>query len=152
MKKRNLLKWINWWPPFLGAGIRVKKISSDFLTVNVEMKLHAWNKNYIGTQFGGSLYAMCDPFFMLILYENLGSNYIVLDKAGTIRYKKLAPGRVHANFHIPKDEIDLIRQQADNEYKIEPMFTVEILDSTNTVVAEVDKIIYIRRKDKLKNS
>lgn len=147
MQKRTLLKWINWWLPFLGAGIRVKKISPDLLTIDVEMKLHFWNQNYIGTQFGGSLYAMCDPFFMLILYENLGPKYIVLDKEGTIRYKKPATGPVYATFHISKEKIDEIRQRADNEYKIEPLFSVEIFDNTRTVVAEVEKIIYVRRKD-----
>jgi hypothetical protein len=147
MRKRLLLKWLNWWPPFLGAGIRVKKISPDFLTIDVEMKLHFWNKNYIGTHFGGSLYSMCDPFYMLILYENLGPQYRVLDKAGSIRYKKLAKGRVHATFSITKEKMVALRMQADTEEKIEALFTVEIFDSTNTIVAEVDKLIYIRRKD-----
>jgi hypothetical protein len=147
MQKRTLLKWINWWPPFLGAGIRVKKISPDFLTIDVEMKLRFWNKNYIGTQFGGSMYSMCDPFFMLILYENLGPNYIVLDKEGLIRYKKKATSPVSATFHISKEKIAEIRQRADNTHKIEPRFSVEIFDSSHTVVAEVEKVIYIRRKN-----
>lgn len=52
------------YPPFLGAGIRVK-ISKDVKTVDVVMKLTFWNRNYVKTHFGGSLYAMCDPFFFL---------------------------------------------------------------------------------------
>lgn len=86
MKKSALLKLINFWPPFIGTGIRVKSISKDFTDITVELKLRFWNKNYVGTQFGGSIYAMTDPFYMLILMENLGREYIVWDKAANIRF------------------------------------------------------------------
>jgi len=65
------------------AGIRVRRISADFQTIDVEMPLRFWNRNYVGTHFGGSLYSMCDPFFMVMLMENLGPDYIVWDKAAT---------------------------------------------------------------------
>lgn len=74
LRQKILFHLINFYPPFFGAGIRIKKISEDKTTVEVQMKLTFWNRNYVGTQFGGSLYAMTDPFFMLILIENLGPN------------------------------------------------------------------------------
>jgi acyl-coenzyme A thioesterase PaaI-like protein len=90
MKKRLLLRTINAWPPFLGAGIRVTRLGPH--AVDVEMKLRFWNRNYVGTHFGGSLYAMTDPFFMLMLIENLGPEYIVWDKTATIRFKEAGTG------------------------------------------------------------
>jgi len=150
LKKQFLLKFINFWPPFWGAGIRVKHMSADFLTVTVELKMHFWNKNYIGVHFGGSLYAMCDAFFMLILMEKLGREYIVLDKSASIHFKKPGKGRVSATFHIPLEQITQIKQDADNQYKVEPQFTVDVLDTEGTLIARVDKTLYVRHKDRKK--
>jgi hypothetical protein len=68
-----LRRWINFWPPFLGMGIRIKHIAPDMKAVDVEMKLRFWNANYVGTHFGGSLFAMTDPFYMLMLMANLAA-------------------------------------------------------------------------------
>jgi hypothetical protein len=95
-----LRRWINLWPPFLGMGIRIRRIAPDMKAVDVEMKLRFWNANYVGTHFGGSLFAMTDPFYMLMLMANLGRDYIVWDKAATIRYKKPGRGTVRAEFRI----------------------------------------------------
>src|SRR6202051_5168931 len=95
---RALLRWISLWPPFLGAGIRVKPIAPDMKAVDVEMKLRWWNANYVGTHFGGSLFAMTDAFYMLMLMANLGRDYIVWDKAASIRYRKPGQGTVRAAF------------------------------------------------------
>jgi hypothetical protein len=43
MKKTALLKIINLWPSYLGAGVRVMKIAPDFRSIDVEMKLRFWN-------------------------------------------------------------------------------------------------------------
>ncbi|MFZ2315436.1 MAG: DUF4442 domain-containing protein [Gammaproteobacteria bacterium] len=141
MKKAWMLRLINFWPPFLGAGIRVKKISSDFTSIEVEMKLRFWNKNYVGCHFGGSLYAMTDPFLMLMLMQNLGKDYIVWDKSASIDYKKPGKSMVHAHFQLSAEQINQIREQANIEPKIEPIFNEE-----NQVVAIVEKKLYIRRK------
>ncbi|MBW8308694.1 MAG: DUF4442 domain-containing protein [Candidatus Paracaedibacteraceae bacterium] len=149
LKRSTLLKLINYWLPFLGAGIKIKSISNDILSVEVEMRLRWWNRNYVGTHFGGSLYAMTDAFFMMILLENLGTDYIVWDKAATIRFKKPGRGTVRAHFHIPAEEIERIRHLADTTYKVEPQFTINVVDDSGTVIAEVDKLLYVRRKDKV---
>lgn len=148
LNKKILLKLLNFWPPYLGAGIRVKYMSPDKTTIHVEMKLHWWNKNYVGTQFGGSMYAMTDPFFMLILIENLGSDYIVWDKAAAIRFKSPGRGRVFAKFHVTHEEIAAIKAQADSQDKVEPVFTIQIHDEGGKIIAEVEKVLYVRRKDK----
>ena len=89
------MRWfMNLWFPFLGAGIRVTRLQSDWKAIDVEMKLRSWNSNYVGTHYGGSLYSMTDPFYMLMLIENLGRDYIVWDKAATIRFRKPGKGKV----------------------------------------------------------
>jgi hypothetical protein len=145
-RRKQLQRFVRFYPPFLGAGVRLKSISEDFRTIEVYMPLRFWNKNYVGTHFGGSLYTMCDPFFMLILINNLGPDYIVWDKAATIRFKKPGKGLVKAVFHIPEETIEEIRAQAEAQGKIEPQFQTVVTDVEGNVIAEVDKLLYVRKK------
>ena len=142
-----LQRAINFWPPFLGAGIRVKHIAHDMKAVDVEMKLRWWNANYVGTHFGGSLFAMTDAFYMLMLMANLGSDYIVWDKAAAIRYRKSGKSTVRAEFRIADVELDDIREKLKTLEKYEPTFKIDIKDEQGTVIAEIEKLLYVRRKD-----
>jgi acyl-coenzyme A thioesterase PaaI-like protein len=144
--RRRLIRLLNLYPPYLGAGIRVR-VSPDFRTFEVRMRLRRWNRNYVGTHFGGSLYSMCDPFFMLILMENLGRGYVVWDKAATIRFRRPGKGTVRAVFHIPAERIAEIRSAADRDGKVEPTFHVDVVNEQGEVVADVEKLVYVRRKD-----
>ncbi len=142
--RRFMLRALNLYPPYLGAGVRVR-VAPDSRTFDVSMKLRWYNRNYVGTQFGGSLYSMCDPFFMLILIEALGPGYVVWDKAATIRFRRPGRGTVRATFTIPDDEIAAIRTLADSGEKIEPTFTTDVVDDTGAIVATVEKVLYVRR-------
>jgi uncharacterized protein DUF4442 len=144
---RALRRWINLWPPFLGMGIRIKHIADDMKSINVEMKLRWWNANYVGTHFGGSLFAMTDPFYMLMLMANLGRDYIVWDKAATIRYRKPGKGTVCAKFRLTDAQLDDIRDKLKTLPKYEPVFTIEVKDKEGTVIAEVEKLLYVRLKE-----
>jgi uncharacterized surface anchored protein len=144
--KRYLRFLINLWPPFLGAGIRVKRLQSDWKAVDVEMKLRFWNRNYVGTHYGGSLYSMADPFFMQMLIENLGPDFIVWDKSASIRFRKPGRGTVRASFRLSDEQVEDIRRTLETEDKVEPRFTVEIRDDTGNVVAEVEKLLHIHKK------
>jgi hypothetical protein len=138
---------LNLYAPFLGAGIRVKRLAPGWKEVDVEMKLRWWNANYVGTHYGGSLYSMTDPFLMVMLIENLGQDYIVWDKSATIRFKRPGRGTVSASFRLSDQQIDEIKQALNAEKKIERVFTVEVKDESGTVIAEVEKLLHIRRKD-----
>jgi len=146
-KAHALRRSINFWPPFLGAGIRVKHIAPDMKAVDVEMKLRWWNANYVGTHFGGSLFAMTDAFYMLMLMANLGRDYIVWDKAASIRYRKPGRGMVRAEFRLTDAQLDDIREKLKSLPKYEPTFKVEVKDEQGTVIAEVEKLIYVRKKE-----
>jgi hypothetical protein len=141
-----LRRWINFWPPFLGMGIRIQRIAPDMKAVDVEMKLHFWNANYVGTHFGGSLFAMTDPFYMLMLMAKLGRDYIVWDKAATIRYRKPGKGTVRAEFRLSDSQIDDIREKLKTLPKYEPVFSVEVKDEAGVVIAEVEKVLHVRKK------
>ena len=141
-----LRRWVNLWPPFLGAGIRVTHIAPDMKAVDVEMRLSFWNANYVGTHFGGSLFAMTDAFYMLMVMANLGSEYIVWDKAATIRYRKPGRGTVCAEFRLSDSQIDDIREKLRTMPKYEPAFLVEVKDEAGVVIAEVEKLLHVRKK------
>jgi hypothetical protein len=147
-RSRKLRHRINLYPPYLGAGVRITRISDDFRNVEVEMPLRFYNKNYFGTHFGGSLYSMCDPFYVLMLANILGKNYIVWDKAASIRFKKPGKGLMKASFHLTEERIAEIRAAADSQPKVEPQFQIQIKDAEGTVIAEIDKLLYVKKKPK----
>ena len=144
--KRHLRRLINLWPPFLGAGIRVTQLQPNWRTVDVEMQLRFWNANFVGTHYGGSLYSMTDPFYMLMLIENLGPDYIVWDKAASIRFRKPGKGRMRASFRLREAQVESIRQQLQSQDKVEPTFLVEVRDENGDPVAEVQKVLHVRKK------
>ncbi|HYA78746.1 MAG TPA: DUF4442 domain-containing protein [Candidatus Bathyarchaeia archaeon] len=146
--KKNMRVLMNVWPPFLGAGIRVTRLDPDWRAVDVELKLRKWNRNYVGTHYGGSLYSMADPFYMVMLIENLGREYVVWDKSASIRFRRPGKGTVRAEFRLSEEQIAEVRRALENEEKIEREFAVEIKDSEGMVVAEVKKLLHFRRKEK----
>ena len=147
-RKAWLFRLMSLYPPYLGAGVRITHVAPDLSSIAVRMKLTLWNRNYVGTHFGGSLYSMVDPFFMLLLIEALGPGYIVWDKEAVIRFRRPGRGTVTARFELPPERVAEIRAAADAERKTEPRFTVQILAESGEVVAEVEKLLYVRRKDR----
>lgn len=145
-----VIRFMSIWPPYLGAGIRIKKIAPDYSMIEVQMNLHFWNRNYVGTHFGGSIYSMTDPFYMLMLIQILGKDYIVWDKAAHVHFKKPGTGPITARFELSAEQIESIRRQADTEAKAEPIFTVEVKDKTGDVVALIEKVVYVSTKEKFK--
>lgn len=143
----NTLKWVlRIYAPYLGAGIKVLEIADDYSYTKVKMPLRFYNKNYFGTHFGGSLYSMVDPFYCLMLVERLGKDYIVWDKGADINFVSPGKGTVYAEFRISTEEVEHIRGQAENGSPVTPHFTVDIVDAQGTVVAHVDKRLYVRKK------
>jgi hypothetical protein len=144
--RRHMRVLLNLWQPFLGAGIRVKRLQSDWKEIDVEMKLRRWNTNYVGTHYGGSLYSMTDPFFMLMLIENLGREYIVWDKSASIRFKRPGKGTVFASFRLLDQQIQEIKEALTSQEKVDRMFTIDVKDQSGTIIAEVQKLVHVRRK------
>ncbi|KAA3619334.1 MAG: DUF4442 domain-containing protein [Calditrichaeota bacterium] len=137
---------LNLYPPYWATGISVRKVSPDFKEIIVQMKLRWYNRNFVRTHFGGSLYAMADPFFMLMLIQILGKEYIVWDKAAHIDFIKPGRGVVTARFVVSESQIDDIISRTADGQKYLPEFTVNIVNDAGEKVAKVIKSLYIRRK------
>ncbi len=143
---RRLRRLLNLWPPFLFAGVRVRAIADDWRQADVELRAHFWNRNYVGVHFGGSLFAMTDPFWMLLALHALGRDYIVWDNAGEIIFRKPGRGTVRAHFQLDDATLDEIRAATANGEKHLRWFETEIVATDGEVVARVRKLLYIRRK------
>jgi acyl-coenzyme A thioesterase PaaI-like protein len=142
----------NLWAPFLGAGIKVEYISRDFREIRVLLHERVSNRNYVGTHFGGSIYAMVDPFYMLMIMQNLGRGYIVWDKAAEIEFIKPGKGTLHATFRLTDAQMDALRRSVDKAGKVLADYVVEVVDNAGDTVAKVNKTIYIRCKDHVKSA
>jgi acyl-coenzyme A thioesterase PaaI-like protein len=146
MKPALFRRLMNLWPPFFFNSIAVTEITSDWSRVSVRLRLRSWNRNYIGTHFGGNLFAMTDPFCVLMLLHRLGSDYVVWDKAANIEF--IAPGRgdVYATFNIDDETIDSLRNEAAEGEKVLRWFEVDVVDKQGKLIAKARKQLYIRRK------
>ena len=147
LKKKHLLWCMNFWPPVLGAGIRIKIKRPDLKEVLVEMKQRFWNTSFIDRHFGGSLYVMTDPFYMIMLIENLGSGYKVIDKAAEIKYLAAAKGKVWAKFKLTDEIVEGVKKKVElSKAPVEVNFDIPIENSTG-VVAKVTKTLYVRKRE-----
>ena len=142
-----LVKFLgNIWPPYLFSGVRILDVSTNYRLIRVSLRLAWYNRNYVGTQFGGSLYSMTDPFYMMMIMNNLGPQYIVWDKAASIEFIK--PGRedVFAEFEINDQILQHIRSEVELREKAVLEFTVDINSRSGILIAKVTKAIYVRKK------
>ena len=142
----RLIKKVNWYPPYLGMGVRVRSHSEDFTRFDVELRARWYNRNLFGTHFGGSLYSMCDPFFVFIVTLNLGSGYVVWDKSAYIDFLRPAKGTILGVFEIARERLEEIRQEVDELGKNTYHFEADLADEAGQVVAKVRKEVYVRAK------
>jgi acyl-coenzyme A thioesterase PaaI-like protein len=146
MTARGLRRYVNLWPPFLFSGIRVERLDDDWRYARVRLKLRWYNRNYVGTHFGGSLFAMTDPFWMILVMESLGRDYIVWDKAAEIEF--VAPGRedVYAEFRLDDAVLDELRAATADGRRALRWFDTEVRTAGGERVARVRKQLYLKRK------
>jgi acyl-coenzyme A thioesterase PaaI-like protein len=152
MRAQTLRRLMNMWPPFLANGIQVLAISDDWRRARVVLKLRPWNRNYVGSQFGGNLFAMTDPFWMVLALHRLGPDYYVWDKAAAIEFVAAARDDVFAVFHLDDDAVTLLRREAASGDKVLRWFDTEIATGSGEVVARVRKQLYVRLKPRARNA
>lgn len=138
-------KAINLYSPFWGSGIKVLYYNKEKQQINVQLKMNFFNKGYMGTHFGGSLYSMCDPFYVYLLMKSLGSSYMVWDKRAEIEYIKRNNNSVFAKFEVSENDIETIKSLLSKQKKIDYTFTINVTDSKENTIALVKKIIYVRK-------
>ena len=147
MSPATRLRWLlRLYPPFLFSGIRVTEVAPDFSRARVELRQRWYNRNYVGTHFGGSLFAMTDPFWMILLLQRLGPGYRVWDQAGGIVFVKPGRGTVAAEFVLDDATVAAVRAATAGGEKLLRWFETAITDAEGDVVATVRKQVYVRRK------
>jgi acyl-coenzyme A thioesterase PaaI-like protein len=139
---------MNVWPPFVGAGILVDDVAPDYRHMRIVLKDRVFNRNYVGCHFGGSLFAMTDPFYMLMLIQILGPKYYVWDIGAEIEFLKPAYKTVHADFEVTEEHLHRIREGTAQGQKHEEVFIVSIFNAKGEEVARVTKRLYLRLKPK----
>ena len=142
----TMKRFLKFYPPYIGAGIKVTYISNDWRELHVSMSVRWFNRNAVGTHFGGSLYSMVDPHIMLLLMNILGKGYIVWDKAADIDFIKASKKRITAVIKISDNDIATIREKTNAGDKYLPTFCIDIKDDTGTLIAKINKTIYVRKK------
>ncbi|WP_431966640.1 DUF4442 domain-containing protein [Actinacidiphila sp. bgisy160] len=142
----TLRRAITWWPPYLFSGIRVLHIADDWSSARVRLRLHRFNRNYVGTHFGGSLFSMSDPFWMLLVMNRLGRDYLVWDRAAEIDFVSPGKGDVFADFKLTEDRLQEIRELTAGGDKALVWFENDVVTGDGTVVARVRKQLYVRLK------
>jgi len=143
----RIMRWkFSLFPAWRGTGVRLKYIASDYREVRVELPLSWRTRNYVGTIFGGSLYGSVDPVYMIQLMLLLGRDYVVWDKAATIRFRKPGRSTLTATFRIDDAELQTIRELTANGEAVDRVYTVDLVDAEGVVHASVEKTIYIRKR------
>lgn len=146
MRAATFRRLMNLWPPFLANGIRVLDIAPDWSAARVVLKRRLRNRNLVGTQFGGNLFAMTDPFWMVLTVHRIGPDYYVWDKAAQIEFVKPAREDVYAEFHLDDAVLDELRAAAASGGKVLRWFDTDVVDGAGEVVARVRKQLYVRLK------
>jgi acyl-coenzyme A thioesterase PaaI-like protein len=138
----------NFFPAYRGTGARVVYISDDYREIRVKIPLSWRTRNYVGTIYGGSMYAGIDPIYMLMLIKNLGREYIVWDKAAKIRFKRPGKAALFADFLLTQAELDEIKAILETQKSVDRVYNVKLLDKNGKVHATIEKTLYIAKKAK----
>lgn len=143
---QGLRRLLTLWPPYLAAGVRITQILPGFTGATVVLRVRPWNANYFGTAFGGTLFAMSDPFWVLLLINRLGRDYSVLDARAEIEFLALGRGDLRTTFEVSEELVEQLRAEADSGEKVLHWLTNEVVDRSGTVVARIHKQIYVRHR------
>ena len=144
----RLMRWgFNLFPAYRATGGRITYISRDLREFRMRLPLSLRTRNYVGTIFGGSMYAAVDPVYMVMLIRILGPEYVVWDKAASIRFRRPGRSTLYARFVLDDAELDFIRDILSREPAVDRTYTVDLVDADGVVHATVEKVIHIRKKE-----
>ena len=145
----RLMRWrLNFFPAFRRTGARVTYIAASLREIHLELPLNWKTRNYVGTLFGGSMFAAVDPVYMVMYIRLLGRDYIVWDKSATIRYRQPGRSKLEARFEITETELESVRRELEHLESLERTYEIDLIDQSGMVCATVQKILYFRKKAK----
>ena len=142
------MRWgFNFYPAYRGTGAHITYIAHDWREIRIELPLSWRTRNYVGTIYGGSMYAAVDPFYMVMLIRILGPDYVVWDKAATIEFRRPGRSTLYATFALGDEELESIKADLMEKPAVDRVYRTDLIDEEGTVCASVEKTIYIRRKE-----
>lgn len=143
-----LTRWlVNFLPCIRRTGGRVIYISKDFHELTVRLKLTWRTRNIMGTIFGGSMYASTDPFYMIMLMQILGENYVVWDKGCSFRFKRPAKETIYAKFKITPEMLKTVMEQVEAQGEHTFTWPLEYKNEKGDVFVEFEKMLYVAKKE-----
>ncbi len=137
---------LNVYPPFRGTGAWCTFIADDWSEMRITVPLSWRTRNYVGTIFGGSLYAGLDPHFMFMLMHRLGPGYVVWDKAASIRFRRPGRGKLTAVCRMPDEEVEEVRRILETQEKVDRTYEVDLVAKDGTVCASLEKVVNVRKR------
>lgn len=146
---RRLAIGMSLWPPNLFSGIRVRHVAPDWTSATVELRVNLFTRNYVKTAFGGSMSAMTDPYFFMLIMHQLGRDYVVWDTRGQIEFLKPGRGVLTAHFEVTAEKAAELRERARGGAKVLEWFETEIRDAAGDTVARVRREVYVREKKRV---
>ena len=149
MTPRRLALGMSLWAPNLSSGIRVRRFADDWTAATVDLHVDVITRNYLKTAFGGSLSAMTDPYFFMLVMHQLGRDYVVWDTRGEIEFVKPGRGVLTAHFEVPRASADALRERAPRRREGARMVRDRHHGCLGDVVAHVRREVYVREKKRV---
>jgi acyl-coenzyme A thioesterase PaaI-like protein len=154
-KESKRSKWyrraLNVWPCIWCTGGKMTFISGDFKELHVQLKLNIRTRNRVGTVYGGSIYSSVDPYFMLMMMEILGKDYVVWDKGATVKFVRPITDKVKCRFLISDELVEKVKAEiaANGQYVFD--MPLQYVDEEGKVYAVFTKTVYTASKEYYKN-
>lgn len=136
----------NFFPAYRGSGGRIVYISDDYHEIHIKLPLNWRTKNYVGTIFGGSMFAATDPIYMVMLLKILGKDYVVWDKSTNIRFKRPGKTTLFAKFLITPAEVSEIKAQLEEIKSLDKIYKIELKDAKGKIHAIIEKTLYLSKQ------
>jgi acyl-coenzyme A thioesterase PaaI-like protein len=138
--------YFNLYPAIRGTGGWLRFLSGDWHEAHLSLRLNLRTYNYKGTIFGGAMFAAGDPLYMLMLIKIMGEEYVIWDKAASIRFLRPAKTRLRARFLLSPEAIAALKADIEREQEIDRTFSFEYVDAEGTVYARSERTIYLAKK------
>jgi len=146
LKSRLTRILFNYFPMFWSTGAKITYLAADFKEIHIKLPLSWRTRNYVGTIFGGSMFSATDVLYFLLVVKNIGEDYIVWDKASSIRFKKPGKGTLYTKAVISDEEIEIIKTELLNVDKIDRVYYLDLIDEAGDICASIEKTIHIQNK------
>ncbi len=145
MSPKAFRRAMRFFPAIRNTGVIVDHISDDWYHWELRLPMSMKTRNYVGTHFGGTLYSSMDPHIMLAWMHILGPDFIVWDKAGSVRFRKPGKGTLRSAFTLSAEDEAEVRALARGA-KLDKTYKLAWTDAQGDVVAEVEKVVHFQAR------